>query len=340
MHDHDGFTIGEEEVKRGETKTIYLSLARLFDFTELKMPVRIIRGKLPGPTLFVSGGIHGDEVIGPEIVRRLLHNRRLKDIKGTLIAVPIVNVFGYNTMSRYLPDRRDLNRSFPGSKNGSLAARIANIFVEEILKKCDVGIDLHSGSYHRTNLPQIRANLDDQETERLAKAFEAPVILNSQLRDGSLRETANELGVKMLLFEAGEGLRIDESMIRLATKGILQVMESIGMLKRKTAREPKPSQIAKSSYWLRAPQSGSFRVIKNIGTLVQDGTRLALITDSFGENRISVFSKSQGIVIGQNRLPVVNKGDALFHIATFEDFDAVNEWPEEYGEFVTKGWEV
>src|SRR5690554_4595547 len=173
------FTIAGTSVAAGETKKIELPVGRLYTDNLVSMPVYVKRGKRPGPTIFISAAIHGDEINGIEIIQRLINSRSLNSLRGTLIAVPMVNVYGVINHSRYLPDRRDLNRSFPGSKKGSLAARIANMFLEEIVAKCDYGIDFHTGAVHRTNLPQIRANLDDAETAAMASAFGVPVLLNS-----------------------------------------------------------------------------------------------------------------------------------------------------------------
>ncbi len=313
--------IGGQEIPMGETHTIYLNLARLYDFTELTMPVRIIRGKKPGPTIFVSASIHGDEVIGGEIIRRIIADKRLKHLSGTLILIPVVNVFGYNTMSRYLPDRRDLNRSFPGSPDGSLAGRVAHIFQKEILEKSDIGIDLHSATNQRRNLPQVRASLEDPETKKLALSFGAPVVIDSKLRDGSLRESARQMGVKMLVFEGGESLRVHETVVRSGVIGVFSVMREAGMLPADLVKPHvhlKPI-VAKSSFWLRAEQSGVLRPRKNLGSAVRIGDRVATVTDVFGEQKIFLYAKAAGVIIGQNRLPQVSKGDPVYHIATFQD---------------------
>jgi hypothetical protein len=330
--------IGGVPVAPGETKSFYLELARLYDFTELAMPVRVVRGRQAGPTMFVSGAIHGDEIIGPEIIRRLISDRRLKQLQGTLIAVPIVNVFGYNQRSRYLPDRRDLNRSFPGSPNGSLTARVAHLFFEKIVRHCDYGIDLHSGSQHRSNLPQIRACLDHAETQRLARAFGVPVILNAKLRDGSLREAAEDIGIPVLLFEGGEGLRYEEGIVRQGLEGVFSVMAATGMVPDDHSRQHQrrqhrhPAYIAKSSYWVRAPESGALRYYRRLGAKVPKAARLGMISDVFGQHRVSVRAPSSGIIIGRNNLPLVNQGDALFHVATFEDVEQVYESLEQFDE--------
>src|SRR5690625_2764958 len=207
-------SIGDGMVAPGARRTIDLPIADLYTHTPVDMPVQVVRGRRGGPSLFVSAALHGDEINGVEIIRRLLKRPVLRQLRGTLIAVPIVNVHGFLNQSRYLPDRRDLNRSFPGSENGSVAARLARTFAQEIVGNADYGIDLHTGAIQRPNLPQIRTQLEDEKTIQLAEAFRAPVILNAATRPGSLREYASRQGVPVLLYESGEALRFDESCIR------------------------------------------------------------------------------------------------------------------------------
>ncbi|MDH3452714.1 MAG: succinylglutamate desuccinylase/aspartoacylase family protein, partial [Gammaproteobacteria bacterium] len=206
----EALKIVSTSVKRGDRMTLEIPLPQLYTHTPMTMPAHVVRGKRDGPRLFVSAAVHGDELNGVEIIRRLLNLRTLRRLRGTLIAIPMVNVYGVIHHSRYLPDRRDLNRSFPGSERGSLASRVADLFMTEIVANCTHGIDLHTGAVHRANLPQIRGNLEDPETERLAKLFGVPVLINSRVRDGSLRQSAADCGVPMLLYEAGEALRFDE----------------------------------------------------------------------------------------------------------------------------------
>ncbi len=281
-----------------------------------------------GPCLFVSAAMHGDELNGVEIIRRLLEVKALRRLTGTLIAVPVVNVYGVIHQSRYLPDRRDLNRCFPGHASGSLAARVAHLFIDEMVRHCTHGIDLHTGAIHRTNLPQIRADLDDPETERLARAFGVPVLLNATLRDGSLREAATELGIPMLLYEAGEGLRFDEVPIRAGVMGVLNVMRELGMLKSSSrrAREAAPF-IARSSSWTRAPESGLLRTLVALGATVQRGDVLGYVSDPYSGTQHPVTAHVRGVVIGRVQIPSVHEGEALFHIARFgsEHDDAADE---------------
>jgi uncharacterized protein len=323
-------------IPAGKRKKIDVPIAELFDYTKMSIPVEVVRGKEPGPVLFVSAAIHGDELNGVEVIKRLLANKRINSkLKGTLIAVPIVNAYGFNRNSRYLPDRRDLNRCFPGSAKGPLGYQIAHTFMKEIVEKSTHGIDLHTGAIHRTNLPQIRACLDDEETSRLANSFGVPVIINSNIRDGSLRQAALDKGIPMLLFEGGEALRHEEKVIKTALMGILAVMESINMLpskEKKRLHRHKEVYTARSSHWIRAPQSGSLRVHIKLGAKIVKGQLLATISDPYGSNAIRVESRKTGIVIGMTMLPLLNKGDAMFHIATFQDSEAVEERLEIFDE--------
>lgn len=329
MADPHEFVIAHEKLRRGERKKILLKIGKLYDNTEINIPVEVIRGKKEGPVLFVAAAIHGDELNGVEVCKRLLDMRQLKELHGTLLVIPIVNVFGFNSLSRYLPDRRDLNRSFPGSPNGSLASRLANIFMTEIVSKATHGIDLHTGAVHRFNLPQIRAETDQEETLRLAQAFGISVIVKSNLRDGSLRQAVleHDQGIPMLLFEGGEALRFDEGVIRTALDGILHVMHEIGMLDhaKKSRRKQQTTYIAKGSFWIRATRSGIVRVIARIGQLVHKDEVIAVISDPYGDEIETVLAKAEGIIIGALVLPVVHEGDALVHIATFDEPEKVEE---------------
>ncbi len=325
---HRSLKIGKECILPGERKKFQLEVASLYDYTKLNIPIEVIRGKEDGPTLFISAAIHGDEINGVEIIKRLLRRSILKRIKGSLIVVPVVNIFGFNTKSRYLPDRRDLNRCFPGDSKGSLGARIANIFMKEIVSKCTHGIDLHTGAIHRTNLPQIRACLDDPTTKELAHNFGVPVVIHSQLRDGSLREAARKRKVSTLLFEGGEALRFEEGVIKAGLNGCLSVMRQIGMTpqtKANPTKTPGKIYVAQQSYWVRASHSGSFRAIKKIGDHIQDNETIAIISDPFGCEPYEIKAKEGGIIIGMSTIPLVNKGDAMAHIATFKNTKRVKE---------------
>ena len=297
------------------------------------MPVHVVHGRKPGPTLLVCATIHGDEITGVEVIRRLLANKSLNRIRGTLIAIPVVNVYGFVSKSRYLPDRRDLNRSFPGTETGSMASRLAHVLMDQIIPHCTHVIDLHSGAVYRENLPQIRAKLKDEpELERLARAFGVPVILDMDLLDGSFRQACYDLDIPVLVYEAGEALRFDEVAIRAGVRGVLNVMAALEMraLKRKT-REPR-ILIANTSRWMRAPQSGILRSLVAIGARVADGDTLAYINDPLGEKSWEVISTIDGIVIGRSNLPLVFAGEAVFNIAAYEALDKVSDRIEAYHE--------
>jgi len=327
-------TINGITITAGTRLSIDLPTGRLYTHTPMTVPVHVVSGKKAGPCLFISAAIHGDEINGVEIIRRLLKLPALKRVRGTIIAIPIVNVHGLINHSRYLPDRRDLNRSFPGSEKGSLAARLANTFMKEIVEKSTHGIDIHTGALHRDNLPQIRANLDDNETERLARSFNAPVIISSNLRDGSLRECAAEHGIPMLLYEAGEALRFDEVSIRAGVKGIINVMRELEMLPPSRSQPKKFIEpvVARSSYWVRASESGILRAMIPLGARVKKNTLLGVVADPFGESEANVRAQYSGIVIGRTNLPLVNEGDALYHIARFEDIEEVEAKVDEFHE--------
>lgn len=310
--------IGNTAVAPGERASIDLPVADLYTGTSLHMPVKVVRGKKSGPTLFVSAAVHGDELNGVEIIRRLLAQKSLRRIRGTLIAVPVVNVHGFLNQSRYLPDRRDLNRSFPGSAKGSIAARMANTFLKEIVSKADYGIDLHTGAINRSNFPQIRANLDDPATKELAFSFAAPVILDASIRDGSLRSCAADQKFPMLVYEAGEALRFDRTCIRAGLRGVLRVMRYLEMLPPAKAPRQVEPVVASSTSWVRAPVSGIVSRRLALGARVSQSDVLAYVGDPLGEALEKVIAPFAGIIIGRSNLPLAHEGDALFNVAAFK----------------------
>ena len=324
--------LGGVSIAPGEQQSISLPLPALYSQSPVSMPVHVVNGRRPGPVLFVSAAIHGDEINGVEIIRRLLNNDLFEQLKGALIAVPIVNVYGFVTQSRYLPDRRDLNRSFPGSEQGSMAARLAYTFMQEVVTQCSHGIDLHTGSVGRENLPQIRAKvINNVATEQMARAFATPVILNAELRDGSLREAVAAHDIPVLLYEAGEALRFDEVAIRAGVTGVINVMRHLGMLAREKPQQP-PAEplIARSSRWIRTPQSGILRAIAPLGSQVERGDVIGWVADPFGKREEEILATDPGIIIGKTNLPLVHEGEALFHIARFTEPDSAAESVEAF----------
>lgn len=310
------FEIGPIRVRPGQAKAVSLPITRLVTGADVDLPVRVVHGREDGPTVWIDAAIHGDEAVGVEVVRQVLAELDPKSLRGTLIAVPIVNVLGFMTGDRYLPDRRDLNRSFPGSARGSLASRIAHLMMTEVVAKCDVGIDLHTGSDRRTNLPQIRADLDDPETRRLAAAFGAPVMLHAKLRDGSLRQAAREAGAIALLYEGGEALRLEQEPIEVGVAGVLRVLAALGMLEADGAADA--SLECRASGWVRARGTGILHLEVELGDRVESGARLGRVADALGTGGRIVRADRDGIVIGLTRAPIVHAGDAVAHLATPE----------------------
>lgn len=311
--------IAGREIRAGERVTLELPVGQLYTHETVNMPVHVIHGRREGPVLFVSAAVHGDELNGIEIARRLINVKSLKRLAGTLLVVPVVNVLGIFQKSRYLPDRRDLNRSFPGSEKGSLAARLANTFLTEIVEHADYGIDLHTAAVYRDNFPQIRADLDDPNAERIARAFGAPILLNSALVDGSLRDSAAKRNIPVIVYEAGEALRFDEVAIRTGLQGVLNVMRSVEMLPPSTRkRKPVRPLVARESTWLRAPGSGMMRAYVPLGGLVDEGQLMGVVAGPFGENEKEIRAPFDGFVVGRGNLPLLHEGEAVFHLARFE----------------------
>jgi len=315
------FEIAGIQVQPGTRQTIEVQVAKLYTHTPLHIPVEIVHGRRDGPVLMVCGAIHGDEINGVEIVRRVLTNTVLRNLRGTLVAVPIVNIFGFVQRTRYLPDRRDLNRCFPGSESGSLGGRIAYLLRTQIMKHVTHIIDLHTGAIHRFNLPQIRAELKTPETARMAQAFAAPVIIDAGLREGSLRAYADSQNIPVITYEGGEALRFDEVVIASGVKGVLRVMRELEMTPAKKSVKPprKRSEVAASSQWVRADIDGIMRPVAKLGQKIRKGQKLAMVADPFGASETAIISPCSGIVICVNNLPLVNEGEAIYHIARFDE---------------------
>ncbi|HEY9078742.1 succinylglutamate desuccinylase/aspartoacylase family protein [Magnetovibrio sp.] len=321
------YVINGVSIQPGERRTVDVPVSVLSNHTPMNMSVHVVHGKKPGPVLFVSAAVHGDEIIGVEIVRRLLNAAAIRRLKGTILCVPIVNAFGFINHNRYLPDRRDLNRSFPGSAKGSLAGQLAHLFMNEVVRHADVGIDLHSAAQHRINLPQIRVSGEGNRTLELANAFGAPVILESDYREGSLRMAAHDINVDVLVYEAGEALRFDEFAVRVGVKGILRVMKTLGMIGPKSVTDTKTkSHFATSSHWIRAPRGGMLRAFRTIGDSVQVGDIIGIVSDPIGDKERELVVGTGGVIIGRTNLPVINQGDALFHIAHVRRDGAVEKF--------------
>lgn len=316
----DVFKLGGEIIQPGEHKLVDLPVSKLSNHIPVALTCHVLHGREPGPTLFVSAAVHGDEINGVEIIRRLLRVQELINLKGTLLCLPVVNAYGFITRSRYLPDSRDLNRSFPGNATGPLASRLAHLLMKEVVAQSQFGIDLHTAAANRTNLPQIRSSFDDARARELAIAFGAPVMLKSPERPGSLREAAAKHNVPVIVYEGGEGLRFDEFAIRVGVRGILGVMLAKSMITLPgDSHVPDQPIEASSSSWVRAPEGGVLLSYKTTGDTVEPDEVIGAIANPYEEVETQIKAPKRGVIIGRTRLPVVNLGDALFHIAWLKD---------------------
>lgn len=321
------FSIGGMSVLAGERRLVDIPVSKLSNHTPVSLPVHVLHGPRAGPTMFLTAAVHGDELNGVEIIRRVLRTLQPGNLSGTLLAVPVVNTYGFIGRSRYLPDRRDLNRSFPGSPGGSLGSRLAHIVLTEVVKRAQIGIDLHTAAIHRVNLPQIRCEYTRRpRSKELSEAFGTDIILNSPERPGSLRKSAREMGVDVLVYEGGEGLRFDEFAIKAAVDGIAGVMLKIGMLELPDGVDPagletnrRPPMFANASKWIRAPEGGVLRTSKRIGDAVVENEVIGFVSNPYEDDDVAVRSPRRGLIIGRTTLPIVNMGDALFHVAWSEE---------------------
>lgn len=319
MTQAEEFTIAGEVLAPGSMCDVGFPITTMATGTASSLAVRVLHGATPGPRVFVSAAIHGDEIVGTAVVQRLAQELDPQRISGTVLLVPVANIFGFLNRSRYLPDRRDLNRSFPGSANGSLAGQVAHIFYREVVARCTLGIDIHSAAIHRYNLPQIRIKAGNNRLVELAMAFGAPVIIESPLRDGSLRDLAQKHGVEMLLLETGEALRFDRLSIETGVAGVMRVLAHLGMIEADDglASVGIPAR-ANRTVWVRSPRGGTMHPARQAGDPVRQGDLLGCVTGLMGENAHDMTSPIDGIIIGHATLPVVHQGDALFHIAAID----------------------
>ena len=311
----DSVTVGGNVVAPGNSATLELKVARLPTSGWSSLPVAVVNGKRSGPTIWLSGAVHGDEINGVSIIRQAISAISADDLAGTVIAVPVVNIFGFVNESRYLPDRRDLNRSFPGSKRGSLAAQLASLFMTEVVDRCEVGIDLHTASGHRINTPQIRCGIADRKTAFLGKAFGAPFVLDAKVRSGSLREAATKRGKRVLVYEAGQVHRFDTEACRFGVAGVLRILEALKMGNWGIGKPSIPVRTIRTSSWVRALKSGIADIPVELGQAVKVGTPLATISDAFGSKPTVIKARAAGWVIAKTQNPLVSRGDSLVHVA-------------------------
>jgi hypothetical protein len=309
------FVILGQEIKRGKSAVLEMDVARLHTRNSLRIPVIVQRARLDGPVMLLMGGVHGDESNGVAILREIIRKKYNKPKRGTVICIPVFNVFGYLNQSREFPDGRDLNRMFPGTAKGSLASQFAYKFTKEIAPLVDYILDFHTGGAGRENFSNIRCVLHEEKTFDLAKVFGAPYIVHSKYIPKSIRESMKKLGKTMLLFEGGKSLDLDQTVIECGVVGALNVMKHLGMHEGEISIETKPVIIQKSK-WLRAPYSGMFQSLVKNGSQVKHKDLLGRISDPFGGFEKNVFAPFDCHIFGMNTAPIVYKGDAIFHVST------------------------
>ncbi len=304
-----------EVILPGKGYQLSLSVATLHTNTSIHIPVIVERAKVDGPTVVLMAAVHGDEINGVEIIRTIIRKKMNKPLKGTIICIPILNIFGFLNLKRELPDGRDLNRSFPGSDNGSLASQFAFHFMKEITPLADIILDFHTGAAHRNNFPQIRCVFKDKESVELAKIFNPPFILDSPYISKTIRESVHRSGKLMLLFEGGKSNSIEESVVEAGINGVKRVLNHYGIRAFNIDEsQEKKAHLLIESKWMRAPMSGLFRPIAKNGSRVEKGEVIGLLTDPFGKLEKKVKSVMDGYVFCVNEAPIVYKGDAIFHI--------------------------
>jgi predicted deacylase len=307
-----------EEILPGSSKEINFSLAKLHTNTHVDVPILIERSKIDGPTVLFTAGIHGDEVNGIEIVRQLISKGINHPKIGTIICIPIINIFGFLQKIREFPDGRDLNRSFPGARKGSLAAQVAYKLMNEILPVVDYCMDFHTGGSSRFNAPHVRIEANDKKLAQFAQTFNAPFILHSKNLNKSFRNACRKQGVPLLLFEGGKSNSIDTVISNTGVNGSKRVLDQLGMLKNKfkVSKPSKQSIVITKSKWIRAQASGMFKPTVKVGKFISHGEMLGHITDPYGKIHFWVKATNDGFIINVNEAPLIYQGDALFHIST------------------------
>ena len=309
--------VGDREIRRGTTEQILLEVSEYYTATPVNVPVTVIRGERRGPTLFLTAAIHGDELNGVETVRIVMTSITPDQLAGTLICVPVVNRMGFQNHTRYLPGRRDLNRFFPGDPNGNAASRTAHILFREIVTRCNYGIDLHTASVGRTNLPHVRADMSNQEARRIARAFGSEIIIDNAGSGKTLRSAATGAGVPTIILEAGETFRFQRNMVAHGVTGVRNVLSSLGMIDEKP-KEARFQVIIKVSDWVRSTRGGIADIHVRPGEIVYKGDEIASITNPFGREVSTVRSPLTGLIIGITTVPMVNPGDAICHVAKLD----------------------
>lgn len=303
------------EVMPGEETTIKIPVGKLPSDTRIHIFIHVYRSKNPGPIMLALGGVHGDEINGIQVVRQSIEREFYKDLKcGSVIAIPLLNVFGFINFSREVPDGKDINRSFPGNHKGSLASRVARTLTKKILPNVDFAIDFHTGGSSRFNYPQIRYSKTDPLAMQLAHAFAPPYIIQKALIPKSFRRAAKDMGIPVIVYEGGESIRLDGFAISNGLEGLKRVMVAQGMINDQSPAQTERRFLFKRTGWIRAPYSGIFVWARKSGMVVNKGEPLGVLKDPYGMKSVNVNANRDGYIIGHNNASVVNQGDALFHI--------------------------
>lgn len=305
------------DIKSGQNAQLSLNWYQLPTKTVIEIPVYVFRSKNPGPTLLILAGMHGDEINGIEIVRKLITRDDVKKpLCGSIIAIPVINIISFLSGSRDLPDGRDLNRCFPGTRSGSLGSRIAYDLMNEVISQIDFGVDFHTGGAKINNYPQLRCVFSNKTNLDLAKKFSSTLILNSPFRDNTLRKEAAKKGKSILVFEGGESSRFDYLSINEGTNGCLRLMKHLNMIDLDLPTNP--TVFLNKTTWVRAKSSGLFHTAKMNGSHINKGEMIGMICDPYGEHQEKLISPTDGYIVGINNQPVINQGDALVHIGMEE----------------------
>jgi predicted deacylase len=306
-----------KNIPEGKRTVLDIEVAKLHTRTTVKVPVIIERSKVEGPVILLLAGVHGDEINGVSIIREIINQKLNVPKKGTIICIPVFNIFGYLIQTREFPDGRDLNRMFPGSLNGSLASQFAYQFTKEIAPFVDYVIDYHTGGGERDNVSQIRLESSEKETLELANIFNPPFVVHSGYIAKSLRESLKKMGKTVLLFEGGKSKNLDNTVINHGIRGTKNVLIHLGFIDGEIALTEKTTFISKSK-WIRSNYSGMFKLLVKNGTHVKKKELLGVIQDPFGEFKKRIYAPFDCYIFCINKTPIVNKGEALFHVSIDE----------------------
>lgn len=331
--------IAGKKLKPGEVIETRLKISESVTHQPVSIPVTLVCGANPGPAIFLTAAVHGDEINGVPIVRQVLDGLDPAKLSGTVVGIPVVNRFGFSTGDRYLPDRRDLNRAFPGDPEGSLASRVAHTLFEKVLRRCDVGIDLHTAAQGRANLCHVRGDGEDEKVRDLMRSFGAPIMIQGDGPKGSLRRACSEAGVPTMIFEAGEPNRFEKHAVEIGVQGVFRVLKSLGMYDRRVPRRPGFQVLLKNSEWIRANHGGIVDLLVAPGDLVRKGQCVANIASPFGKQVDQVLSPVGGVILSTNTLPLTRPGEALLHIGQLrKTMKAAREYVKEGGDLGHINW--